>query len=235
MGRGVDADEFAAICIALQKRGAENINIVTGSHAVPALVDGLRRARAASLVIPCFWNSSAYEKPRTLELLEGMIDGYLPDLKTLDKNIAAAFFNAPDYPEYAPKAILKMIELAGNKRNIIIRHLILPGFMQSTKEVLRWFASNAGGRAQISLMTQYTPPLSAAFKKESENKLKPPARFLNKQEYDTALAWLEEFGIEDGFYQEQETGDEWLPDFEKKNPFSAELSLPVWHWNYGFI
>jgi putative pyruvate formate lyase activating enzyme len=236
MGRPVDTGEFAAICVVLQKRGAENINIVTGSHAVPALVEGIRRARAASLAIPCFWNSSAYEKTETLELLDGVIDGYLPDLKTLDKNIAAAFFNAPDYPQYAQKAIVKMMDMTNDKHKVIIRHLILPGFLESTKEVLRWFAGNARGGASLSLMTQYTPlSCSGIEEKGGGGELKIPARFLNGHEYDTALSWLEEFGIEDGFYQELETGDEWLPDFEMENPFSAELSTPIWHWRHGFV
>jgi putative pyruvate formate lyase activating enzyme len=228
MGRAVDAEEFAAICLALQSRGAENINIVTGSHAVPAIVEGLHRAREASLTIPCLWNSSAYEKTGTLEALSGLIDAYLPDLKTLDKGLAAKFFNAPDYPEYAQKAILKMIDMTGDKNKVIIRHLVLPGFLESTREVLRWFAGNARGRASLSLMTQYTPPRSPPSAREKD----APGRVLGREEYDTALAWLEEFGIEDGFYQELDSGDEWLPDFERQNPFSSELSVPVWHWNH---
>jgi putative pyruvate formate lyase activating enzyme len=248
-GRVVDADEFAAICLALQERGAENINIVTGSHSVPALLEGIRRARAASLSIPCLWNSSAYEKPETLELLRGVIDMFLPDLKTLDKNISAAFFNAPDYPRYAEKAIIKMMDLARDKHKVIIRHLVLPGFLESTKEVLRWFAVNARGKAILSLMTQYTPVngtcdgvhcggedyVSDYDGAGAAGKKNAPARFLSELEYRKTLAWLEEFDIEDGFYQELETGNEWLPDFERKNPFSSELSVPVWHWKYGFI
>jgi putative pyruvate formate lyase activating enzyme len=232
MGRAVGADEFAAICLALQRRGAENINIVTGSHAVPSIVEGIRRAREAALTIPCLWNSSAYEKAETLELLYGVIDTYLPDLKTLDEGVAARFFNAPDYPGHAEKAILKMIDMTRDKRGVIIRHLVLPGFLESTREVLSWFAKNARGRASLSLMTQYTPPdPRAGLTAKAGN---APKRFLNKDEYGTALAWLEEFGIEDGFYQELETGNEWLPDFERENPFSSELSAPVWHWKHGF-
>jgi putative pyruvate formate lyase activating enzyme len=225
MGRPVDTDTFAAICLALQKRGAENINIVSASHAVPAVVEGVRRAREAGLTIPCLWNSSAYEKAETLETLRGVIDTFLPDLKTLDKSLSSRFFNAPDYPRYAKEAILKMIDMARDKNKVLIRHLVLPGFLESTRDVLRWFAENARDRAGLSLMTQYTPPVKA------EN---VPARFLNEDEYYTALSWLEEFGIEDGFYQELETGDEWLPDFGRENPFSSELSVPVWHWRNGF-
>jgi putative pyruvate formate lyase activating enzyme len=230
MGRTVDADEFAAICLGLQRHGAENINIVSGSHAVPAIVEGIRRARGAALTIPCLWNSSAYEKTETLESLHDVIDMYLPDLKTLDKSVADKFFSAPDYPLYAEKAILKMMDMARSKHNVIIRHLVLPGFLESTKKVLSWFAKNARGRASLSLMTQYTPPHDLPSVKAGN----VPGRFLNKDEYDTALGWLEELGIEDGFYQEPGTGNEWLPDFERENPFSSEMSVPVWHWKNGF-
>jgi putative pyruvate formate lyase activating enzyme len=79
-------------------------------------------------------------------------------------------------------------------------------------------------------MTQYTPVKSAG--PESPGLM--PGRFINGEEYRIILRWLEEFGIEDGFCQELVTGDEWLPDFRWENPFSAELSLPVWHWRFGF-
>jgi putative pyruvate formate lyase activating enzyme len=157
---------------------------------------------------------------------------FLPDLKTLDKNIASAFFNAPDYPVHAESAILKMTEMAGDKNKVIIRHLVLPGLLESTKDVLRWFARNAAGRASLSLMTQYTPLLPCG---GGENKPAVPERFLNKREYETALAWLDEFGIEDGFYQELETDGDWLPDFSRPNPFPRELAVPVWHWKHGFL
>ncbi|MDR0663720.1 MAG: radical SAM protein, partial [Spirochaetaceae bacterium] len=201
LGQAVSAGEFAEICLALERRGAENINIVTGSHAVPAIVEGLRRARASGLKIPCLWNSSAYESVEMLDMLKDVVDMYLPDLKTLDENIAASFFNAPNYPRYAREAIIKMMDMAG-KHRVIIRHLLLPGFLESTREVLRWFARNAGGRALLSLMTQYTPIPAAP-----EDSAKAPRRFVSREEYETALGWLTEFGIEDGFYQQLETGD----------------------------
>ncbi|MDR2493834.1 MAG: radical SAM protein, partial [Spirochaetaceae bacterium] len=100
-GRAVTPDEFAGICLDLQSRGAENINIVTGTHAAPAIAESLRRARDRGLRIPTLWNSSAYESPETLSLLEDVMDGYLPDLKTLDAEVGRRLFNAPDYPEAA--------------------------------------------------------------------------------------------------------------------------------------
>ena len=222
LGRAVTAEEFAKICVTLRDKGAENINIVTGSHAIPTIAESLAAAKSAGVRIPVLWNSSAYETTDALELLRGNVDIYLPDLKTLNSEIADKFFNAPDYPQTASSAILKMLETVNAKEKVIIRHLILPGFLESSRTVLRWFAENAAGRAQLSLMTQYTP---------IPNRKRPmPNRFLAEDEYEKVLGWLEEFGIEDGFCQELVTGSEWLPDFNKQNPFSSELSVPVWHF-----
>jgi len=223
LGTAVTAEEFAKICTALRDKGAENINIVTGSHAIPSIVEGLAAAKGAGVRIPVLWNSSAYETTEALELLKESVDIYLPDLKTMDSEIAGKFFKAPDYPRTASSAILKMLEMTDAKEKVIIRHLILPGFLESSRAVLRWFAENAAGRAQLSLMTQYTPI-------PNRKKNPMPNRFLTEEEYETVLGWLEEYGIEDGFCQELVTGSEWLPDFRKQNPFSSELSVPVWHF-----
>jgi putative pyruvate formate lyase activating enzyme len=236
LGRVIDAEEFAAICLALQDRGAENINIVTGSHAAPAIAAGVRAAREQGLSLPVLWNSSAYEATPSLALLKDAVDVYLPDLKTLDSRLAARFFSAPDYPEYAAGAILKMTEYrrleysSGRpegilKSGVIIRHLVLPGFLAATREVLRWFADHCRGRALLSVMTQYTPVKGAG---------EIPSRYVSPGEYETVLDWLAEFGIEDGFCQELTPGAEWLPDFSRPNPFLSDLSVPVWHWREGF-
>jgi len=225
LGKPVSAGDFAEICVALRDKGAENINIVTGSHAIPELIQGIIAAKNAGVQIPVLWNSSAYESPQALELLKDYIDIYLPDLKTLDSEIAAKFFKTPDYPEAASCAILKMTEIARSDINkkVIVRHLILPGYLESTHSVLRWFADNLKDRAQLSLMTQYTP-----IPGRGET---APKRYLNKDEYKTVLMWLDEFGIEDGFCQELVTGSDWLPDFRRINPFPSELSVPVWHFS----
>jgi len=234
LGKPVSPEEFAAICSALQNAGAENVNIVTGSHAIPALVEGFDAARKAGVEIPILWNCSAYETQAALELLENYIDIYLPDLKTLDSKIAAKFFNAPDYPSVAANAILKMIEMVKSKEQkkesreqltdcrVIVRHLILPRYLESTRSVLRWFADNVKDRALLSLMTQYTPiPGRGDI---------APQRYLTEDEYGIVLNWLDEFGIEDGFCQELVTENEWLPDFRRENPFPSKLSVPVWTW-----
>ena len=82
----------------------------------------------------------------------------------------------------------------------------------------------------MSLMTQYTPIKAGAGPDNEKPQSGAPARFLSEAEYETVLGWLEEFGIEDGFCQELAAGDDWLPDFNRRNPFSSELSVPMWHW-----
>ncbi|MDR1144249.1 MAG: radical SAM protein [Spirochaetaceae bacterium] len=243
-GRPVLTEEFARICLALQSRGAENINIVTGSHAVPALAAGIAAARAGisggpaadRLRVPVLWNSSAYELPETLDLLSDTVDVFLPDMKTLDGDISGRYCGAPDYPAAAKEAVRKMMVMrslrfekapgGGPDRmvsGVMIRHLVLPGHTEATRTVLRWFADHCAGRALLSLMFQYTP-------------LGPgPQGSITRAEAGRVLGWLEEFGIDDGYCQEPVSGTTgWLPDFEKTNPFPSELSVPVWHWRDGF-
>jgi putative pyruvate formate lyase activating enzyme len=239
MGRPVSAGEFADLCLALQERGAENINLVTGSHAAPALASGLLAARSRGLSIPVLWNSSAYEGQAALEPLKDLVDVFLPDLKLLDPALAGRYFRAEDYPETALRAIGWMLDVCGTLRydrrgvlvsGVVIRHLALPGHGEASREVIRWFARYARGRALLSLMTQYTPPGKSGPAPENL----PPGRFLRRDEYDALLRWLEEFGVEDGFLQEPLQDDSWLPDFSRTNPFASELSVPVWHWKTGF-
>jgi putative pyruvate formate lyase activating enzyme len=271
MGRIVDEAEFISICLALQERGAENINLVTGSHLAPGLARVLKKAREQGLDIPLLWNSSAYEGPEALAVLEDTIDVYLPDLKTLDAVLAERFFKAPDYPATAEQAILRMLEYHGELRwrssgeprrevpgepgletsvlvsGVIIRHLVLPGYLESTRRVLQWFAEHCQTRALLSLMTQYTPVSPG---RPDDHSLPPdhteggaPGRYVDQDEYGQILEWLEEYGIEEGFCQEPVSrtvpelvpDDGWLPDFNRTNPFSSELSEPIWHWREGFI
>ena len=239
MSRVVDTPEFAELCLGLQEMGAENINIVTGSHAAPAIAQGFEAARKQGLVIPALWNSSGYDGAETLEIIKEVVDVYLPDLKTLDKAVAVRFSNAPNYPEHAASAILKMMEFRelrfgqspGKSRapdvmlsGVMIRHLIIPGFLENTRQVLHWFAEHCNGRAQLSLMTQYTPAYIPGVKSEV------PDRVVSESEYEAVLSMLDEFGITDGFCQELVSEANWLPDFTQANPFPQGISVPLWHW-----
>lgn len=264
MGRVVETDELARIMLALQNVGAENINIVTGSHALPALCEGVIRARNEGLEIPILWNSSAYESVEAVEAGSPYIDVYLPDLKTLDEEIGRRYFHAPDYGMKAQEAILKMIELkpllygpsrhnrktsaqvpafkeekSGDaegsvpvlRQGVVIRHLVLPGQLEATRQVLEWFVTYAQGKALLSLMTQYTPVYQGGHVSQGSI----PDRYVDQREFDVLMRWLDNYEIEGGFYQELVQDNEWLPDFNRINPFSSELSVPVWHWTVGFV
>jgi putative pyruvate formate lyase activating enzyme len=263
MGRSVSPGEFTAIMLALRDSGAENINIVTGTHAAPAIAYGLDLARSRGLDIPVLWNSSAYEDEAVLDLLRDRVDVYLPDLKTLDPRLGIRFFGAEDYPRSAAAAILRMLDLRPELRwkksvnapnrgsptrgapdrgtpdreapgdegpilaeGVIIRHLIIPGCLESTRQVIEWFYRHAQGRALLSLMTQYT--YCAGGERVPANTA--PQRYLGRAEYEQVMEWLTDYGIEEGFYQEPAPGSDWLPDFNRTNPFSSRLSVPVWHW-----
>jgi putative pyruvate formate lyase activating enzyme len=280
LGRAVGPGEFAAIALALQDKGAENINIVTGGHAAPAIAAGLDLARGRGLDIPVLWNTSAYEAEAALDLLRDRVDVYLPDLKTLDSHLGRLLFQAPDYPRHAAAAILRMLSFRGEPRwkersagpraavpsgeggaeggpsgdspspllarGVIIRHLIIPGYLESTREVIAWFGRHARGRALLSLMTQYTPlgegdeperggPEEAGDRAGRTSRRAAPRRRLIREEYEQVMDWLAECGIEEGFFQEpagaaRAGSRDWLPDFNRENPFSSRLSRPLWHW-----
>ncbi|MCL2094468.1 MAG: radical SAM protein [Treponema sp.] len=239
LGRPVEGREFSRICLALQEKNAENINLVTGSHAAPALGAYIAQARREGLRIPVVWNSSAYEDPEGLAPIKDELDIYLPDLKTLDRELAARYFGAPDYPDQAVRAILWMMDerplrydLGHLVSGVIIRHLLIPGHLAQTREVLLWYAEHCRDRALLSLMTQYTPVYAPS---SGSDAAEIPDRYVDEGEYGALMLMLEELGIEEGYCQELVTGSDWLPDFKLPNPFSSELSVPVWHWREGFI
>lgn len=233
MGKVVTGDQFFDICCALRDAGAENINIVTGSHAIPALASYLTAARDRDFSLPILWNSSAYETVEALKLLSGIVDRWLPDLKTLNSAVSDRFFRAADYPETACNALLYMAELAEKSSfqpAMIVRHLVLPEQVADSRDVLAWFAANLRERALLSVMTQYTPVPQAGANSEQ-----PPDRFLLENEYDSLPILLDRYGIEEGFIQELVEDSSWLPDFTRTQPFSSSLARPVWHWSSGFV
>ena len=248
-GAAVGQELFIRICLALQEAGAENINIVTGSHAIASLAPFLRCAKSSGLKIPVCWNCSAYESIEALELLSDVVDIWLPDLKTLNPLISEAVFAAKDYPQVAKRAIKWMIEHSepefttvfdkqGKKHQkmlsgVIVRHLALPGRIEDSALVLDWFEKHADKRAYLSLMSQYTPvPFSQEEMQQRQKALSAfQNRYIEKDEFDKLQQLIESYEIENGFYQELVQDTEWLPDFNRVQPFSSELARPIWHWS----
>jgi putative pyruvate formate lyase activating enzyme len=113
---------------------------------------------------------------------------------------------------------------------VIVRHLVIPGFLDQSRKVLWWFARQLRGRALLSLMFQYTPVRLAGVTADSH-----PKRTIRTREYDRVLSWLEELGIDDGYVQDPATGDDWLPDFTRLNPFPRGQAVPIWHYDTGYV
>ena len=263
LGREMSSGEFEQLMLRIQERGAENINLVTATHFVPAIIEAVAAARAQGLSLPVVWNSSGYEKVSTLQMLKDTVDVYLPDCKTLDSAVSRRLMGAADYPEVVQSALQRMIEdkplIVGEdeiRQGVIVRHLVLPGLLEQSREVLRWFADHFKDRALLSLMFQYTPsPLgqggaaadrSCAAKvitieergPEAEGKRSRPQhleRTVNRRESRQVLTWLEELEIEDGFVQEPARNSDWLPDFSQAFPFPEGQAVPIWHYESGYI
>ncbi len=239
MGREITIETFASLCLRLQDAGVENINLVTGTQWIPSIVEGLSRAKDSGLRIPVLWNSSGFENDLALSLLEPLIDVYLPDLKTLDADFSKELFGTPRYPETATKAILRMVETRPPRfeedrmvQGVIVRHLVLPGFLENTREVLKWFSRHLRYRAILSLMFQYTPLPAGVFPqaKVRASSSVEWGRGISEAEYHSVLDYLEEFGIRDGFVQEYAPVENLLPDFSRPDAFPKNLATPLWSW-----
>ena len=238
VGFPVETDEFADICLQLEKEGAANINLVTGTHFIPSIRLGLEKAKNLGLSVPVVWNSSGYDRIEALREIAPFIDIYLPDLKTLSSEVELKTLNTKNYIEIAPQAILWMAKQAAADikqnnmlRGTIIRHLVLPGYIESTKQVLKWASGNLGNRVLYSIMFQYTPlnqPESSGYPSDS-----PMNRRVSEKEYNMVIDMLSEFGIDNGFVQEYNIGNAWFPDFTNTNPFPSSEARPV--WRDGFI
>ncbi len=250
IGKSVSCEEFVKICLELQKAGAENINLVTGSHFIPKLAEFIKEAQKNGCKIPFCWNSSAYESVEMLELLKDCVKIWLPDLKTLNSELAKNLFDAKNYPEVAKNAILWMVknfplqiedikEKQKINQGVIIRHLFLPGKFEETAETLSWLKENADSKACISLMSQYTPVPFAEDEKKLQKRKESlkfiENRLVNKTEDEDLQDLIEIYDFDYLFYQELSDDTSWLPDFNRIQPFSNKLARPIWHWREGFI
>lgn len=216
-GKVVTVEQLARICLKLQAQGANNINLVTAGHYLPAVAEALKRAKNLGLRIPVVYNSSGYEKPETLRLLEGLVDIYLPDMKYMDAQLAKQYSRAGDYPDVAKEALAEMVrqcpdpvfdERGMMKKGVIVRHLLLPGHVRDSKAVLKYLYETYQDQIYISIMSQYTPmPQMSAYPELN--------RRVTRREYNRLLDFAMELGIENGFFQEGDpVGESFIPAFD---------------------
>ena len=166
-GKVISVGRLSEIFLELQGQGANNINLVTPTHYVPQIIEALNLAKGQGLNIPIVYNTSGYERVDTLRMLKGYVDIYLPDFKYMDERLAGEYSQAPDYPVYAKQALEEMVSQTGEfkmdettgllQRGVVVRHLVMPGHVKNSKEVIRYLYNTYGNRILISIMNQYTP------------------------------------------------------------------------------
>ncbi|HAJ56206.1 MAG TPA: radical SAM protein [Candidatus Omnitrophica bacterium] len=203
-GRKAGASELAGYMLELQELGCHNINFVTPTHVMPQILEALILAVRDGLHIPLVYNTSGYELPEMIRLLDGIIDIYLPDMRYADNAHAARYSLAPDYPEFNQRSVKEMFDQVGIakfdendiiERGLIIRHLVLPQDLSSTEQICAFIAKKLSPQVYISLMSQYQP----CFEAESN----PPLdRRITREEYARAVSSLKKYGLENGWVQE---------------------------------
>jgi len=165
-GCTVKPEHLADMMLSLQEQGCHNINFVTPSHVVPQILEALLLAVPLGLRIPLVYNTSAYDSLDSLALMDGVVDIYMPDFKFWDTETARRYAKAPDYPEVARCAIREMHRQVGTLitneqgiavRGVLLRHLVMPGGVAETANIMRWIARELSPETYVNLMAQYRP------------------------------------------------------------------------------
>ena len=218
-GIDISVERFSEICLELQDRGATNINLVTPTHFVPLIIDGIKLAKNRGLCIPIVYNRSGYENVSTIKMLDGIVDVYLPDFKYYSDGYAIKYSKCSDYFKYASLAINEMVRQKGSCQfdengniisGVIVRHLLLPGMEDDSKRILKYLYDKYGDRVYISIMNQYTPVRKCKYD-ELNNKVLDSV-------YDDVIDYAWDIGIRNAFIQEGGSQSEsFIPDFDINN------------------
>ena len=237
-GAGIEVgfEQFKQTLLRLQnEEHAANINLVTPSHYVPTIAEALRQLRKVSveefpegsvvnggssgdrLVIPVVYNTSSYDSVESLRRLKGLIDIYLADFKYVSPEVARKLSHAANYPEVALAALDEMVAQVGFwsenaqgllERGIIVRHLVLPGHIEESFQVLRVLHERYGNKIRLSIMNQYTPLRGDLLRYGLSGKV-------SNEEYESVLDYADYLGIEDYFWQEGGAATEsFIPTFD---------------------
>lgn len=237
-GAGIEVgfEQFKQTLLRLQnEEHAANINLVTPSHYVPTIAEALRQLRKVSveefpegsvvnggssgdrLVIPVVYNTSSYDSVESLRRLKGLIDIYLADFKYVSPEVARKLSHAANYPEVALAALDEMVAQVGFwsenaqgllERGIIVRHLVLPGHIEESFQVLRVLHERYGNKIRLSIMNQYTPLRGDLVRYGLSGKV-------SNEEYESVLDYADYLGIEDYFWQEGGAATEsFMPTFD---------------------
>ena len=215
-------DEVTRRIEALLDQGAPAVGFVSPSHVIPQVQAVIRALQEKGRTPVTVYNTHAYDRVESLKFLSSLIHVWLPDLKYLDPDLAGRLSDAPLYPKVATAAIREMVRQKGLglklnpggeiRQGVIVRHLVLPGQVENSKQVLRFLAEEISPDITISLMAQYspTPPVAG---------LEGLNRGVTQAEYDEVLDEMDFLGLENGWVQALESKDAYQPDFAKSHPF----------------
>jgi putative pyruvate formate lyase activating enzyme len=200
LGRGVERDinELASMMLILQETGCHNINLVTPTHYSAPILKALDVAAGAGLRLPIVYNTSGWERLEILELLDGVVDIYLPDFKYWDSDMSAKYSSgAESYPEMTREAILEMHRQVGvarppqdgiMQRGLMIRHLVMPNDVGGSERIMEWIAGNLPEDTYVNIMAQYNPVHGAYRYPEI-------SRRINSEEYKKVVERARETGL----------------------------------------
>ena len=216
VGKPVTEERLSRILLELQEKGANNINLVTATQFLPTVIPALQHAKKMGLTIPIVYNTGGYEKVETLRLLEELVDIWLPDCKYRSAELAARYSRAADYPETVKTALAEMVRQTGAplfdrrgmmKKGVIVRHLVLPGCVSDSKDVLEYLWDTFGNQIYVSIMSQYTPlPHVAAYPEIN--------RKVTDEEYEEIVDYARFLGMSQVYIQEGGcVGESFIPPF----------------------
>ncbi len=197
VGAEISYEGLAEIMLELQEKGCHNLNLVTPSHQVWAIIKALELAYKQGFHLPVVFNTGGYDKVETLKALEGVVDIYLADFKVWDEDIAARLLKAGDYPAVARKALKEMYRQVGDlefderglaKRGLLVRHLILPEGLAGTEQILRFIKDEISPNTYLNLMGHYHPA-GEAFR------YPPLDRTLRRREFEEAVEIARKLGF----------------------------------------
>jgi len=218
IGKEITIERFSEICLNLQNKGALNINLVTPTHYIPLIKEGLKLAKLKGLTIPIVYNTSSYETTDSLKLLDGLIDIYLPDFKYYNNDIAIKYSSAPNYVNVCKDAIAEMYRQVGKpvfddngimKKGVIVRHLLLPNMEDDSKKIIEYLYNTYKDNIYMSIMNQYTPMKKLKYEELNHT--------INNDIYDEVINYAYDLGIRNAFIQEGETQKKsFIPDFKNQ-------------------
>ncbi len=195
-GDTISVEDLAKIMLILQMWGCHNINLVTPTHQVPFIVKAIYIAAKQGLNLPIVYNCGGYESLEVLKLLSGIVDIYMPDIKYMDDEVALKLSKVKGYSKVVKQAVKEMHRQVGDlvieggiaKKGLLIRHLVLPGGLSQTEEVIKFVAEEISKNTYFNLMDQYRPCGDAW-------KYPPLDRKLTKEEWEEALNWAKQYGL----------------------------------------